>query len=712
MGGPAQPMPQDMAPPAQQLPPEAAMLQQVEQASAAQGQELGQAYAEQMMQGIDAAQSTEELINAFRGNEMPLDARRDELADYVGQGDADQTPESVLAMVQPVIMMTEEGAMNSGIGNLMQQLTGDIDMMTEAGQPTDMGQGVGSLMMAGAPEAPAPQNFRQGGEVKYLSNGTPKEGNSAAPSDPFRQLRSSEITKLLSGDFNFGTEVQTQYESLLPLFKEIGLEDRAQQEQERKEMDEAQVLLSLARGGLRLAAGDRDTSGSLVSQIGSAFEPTAAEISAIAAQSQDRRDAFRAQDQQLRLGALQAGISQAGTQQTLDLKRSIATLDALLGPQTAVDEVTIKLPDGTTKTLDLRTQFAEYRDAIDNQNALVVEPEASSRYGSGVTGQALNRLTNPDNLVSLVRGIQGDRSPESLTALADLSRIQEFDAQTGRAMNSVPVHLQPFVRLINDEVALRNFQEKSAKEIEVFNREYEQLASDIANEQKDPSELYKYVDARIATIAELDMESATGLPSGILNFAEAGAQQLGDLFGAIGADKLVGDGFSDVDQARRILDSVFQSVDRWVASAPNENRLLAPQYENLKNQLPKNSMFETDAAALGAIENYRDLISTDLEQLRILIRDAQLQKPSDLGRFRYRLMQAYNLKSLLDALAVNYKFGPGGEDIPSVLNITDQNLDEYLRESPVLQGLPPSALTTPDADALAVPDLDSYFRNP
>ena len=69
MGGPAQPMPQDMAPPAQQLPPEAAMLQQVEQASAAQGQELGKAYAEQMMQGIDAAQSAEELINAFRGNE-------------------------------------------------------------------------------------------------------------------------------------------------------------------------------------------------------------------------------------------------------------------------------------------------------------------------------------------------------------------------------------------------------------------------------------------------------------------------------------------------------------------------------------------------------------------------------------------------------------------------------------------------------------------
>ena len=39
-------------------------------------------------------------------------------------------------MVQPVIMMTEEGAMNSGIGNLMQQSPATVDMMTESG-PTN-----------------------------------------------------------------------------------------------------------------------------------------------------------------------------------------------------------------------------------------------------------------------------------------------------------------------------------------------------------------------------------------------------------------------------------------------------------------------------------------------------------------------------------------------------------------------------------------------
>ena len=689
MGGPAQPMPQDMPP---DMAMQAQAVEKAERDARSAGEKLGAEYAQNMMAGIDGAQSTEELINALRGNDKPLDARRDELAGYVGQADANETPESVLAMVQPVIMMTEEGMMDSGIGGLIQQLTGDVAMTTANGAPTEMGQGVGSLMAAGAPEAPAPQNFRQGGAVQKFQTG------GAATS----------IMSLLDNDFDFGTEVKTQYETLMPLFQNIVDEEgRAQEQREREEMDRAQAMLSLARGGLRLAAGDPRVGGSFASQLGAAFEPTAGEIAALGAKAQDRRDAVRAQDQQLRLAALQAGIGQAGAEQTLDLKRSVAALDALLGPQSGtIEEVTLKYPDGRTETLNLRTDFAKYKKAIDVDNALVVKPEDDSKYGSGVTGQALNRLSRPENLVHLVKGIQGDRSEASLTALNDLAQIQEFDPQTGRALNTVPVHLQPFVRLINDEVALKNFQEQSAEQIATFNKEYEQLARDIAEERKDPSELYNYVDSRIATIASLDMESATGLPSGLLNFVEAGAQQLGDVFGSSVRD-FVGDGISDVDQARRIMDSVLQSVDRYVAGAPNESRLLQQQYENLKSQLPKASMFETDASAQGALENYRDLINTDLEQLRILIKDAQLQKPSDLGRFRYRLMQAYNLRELLNALAVNYKSGPGGRDIPSAL-ITKENLEEYLSDLPLTQDLPGTAITQPPPLS-SLPDLDKYF---
>ena len=151
--------------------PEQAVAQ-VEMAAEAEGEQLGLDYLAQQMGGIDMAEDAESLINALRGNEMPISARRTELAEYVGEEDAMRTPESVLAMVQPTIMMTEEGAMNSGIGELMQQLTSDVEMATEGGAPTDMGQGVGALMMAGAPEQPV-QQFAAGGQVQRLSNGGP-----------------------------------------------------------------------------------------------------------------------------------------------------------------------------------------------------------------------------------------------------------------------------------------------------------------------------------------------------------------------------------------------------------------------------------------------------------------------------------------------------------------------------------------------------------
>jgi hypothetical protein len=296
MGGPAQPMPQDMAPPPPQtmapgpapMPPGADAVQQTEQMAAMQGEKIGQDYAQRMMQGIDQAQSTEELINAFRGNDMPLEARRDELAGYVGEGDADQTPESVLAMVQPVIMMTEEGAMNSGIGNLMQQLTGDIDMMTEAGQPTDMGQGVGSLMMAGAPEVPAPQNFREGGAVIQRFN------------------KAGEVSAAQA----FSSEAKDSYEGLAPLFSElINQQERDEFDAEREAFDRAQFFLSAARGGLSLAQGNPDVSGSFASQFASAAMPVAEDMAAIGAQARARKEARRKEDRALDLARLQAGIS-------------------------------------------------------------------------------------------------------------------------------------------------------------------------------------------------------------------------------------------------------------------------------------------------------------------------------------------------------------------------------------------------------------------
>jgi len=285
----APPMPPPMA--AEQMmaaappppPPEVEMLAQAEAGATAQGQELGAAYAQQMMAGIDGAQSTEDLINALRGNDKPLDARREELAGYVGQSDANQTPESVLAMVQPVIMMTEEGMMDSGIGALVQQITGDVEMTTASGAPTDMGMGVGSLMAAGAQEAPAPQNFRQGGAVQRF-----EEGGAVA-------------------ELNLG-DVKTRYEQLSPLFLDIISEGREQEAAERAKLDEMMFYSQLGQLGLNLASGS-GKGGSFVSELAEAAKEPAANLAALGAQAQERRSALRAEDRAARSGAFQGALT-------------------------------------------------------------------------------------------------------------------------------------------------------------------------------------------------------------------------------------------------------------------------------------------------------------------------------------------------------------------------------------------------------------------
>jgi hypothetical protein len=86
---------------------------------------------------IDQAQGPEQMINAFRGNQKPLEARYQELAQYVGPQDAAATPISVLTMVQPALMMTAKGAADSGIGELMANVAGKVNMESAPGQPIE-----------------------------------------------------------------------------------------------------------------------------------------------------------------------------------------------------------------------------------------------------------------------------------------------------------------------------------------------------------------------------------------------------------------------------------------------------------------------------------------------------------------------------------------------------------------------------------------------
>ena len=235
MGGPAQPMPQDMM---QAQPDPQAMVQEAEMA----GERVGEQIAAQTMTNIDSATDVKGAIDALRGNAAPLEERYQELAGFVGERDAMQTPESVLALTQPAIMMTEQGAMDSGIGELMQTVAGDSEMSG------GMDQGVGALMMQGAGNTP-PENFRQGGPVmvRHFQDGTPPEGNRAVP----------ELPELI--DFNpFMKRALAAREGILGTE-----EERAAQLARAQQSAKSDALFNLANFGLAFAG---ETEGGTVAE--------------------------------------------------------------------------------------------------------------------------------------------------------------------------------------------------------------------------------------------------------------------------------------------------------------------------------------------------------------------------------------------------------------------------------------------------------------
>jgi len=89
---------------------------------------------------IDDAEDYEQMMNTIRGDEQPMEARYSELAGVVGEEDAAQTPESVLALVQPVMVMA---SVDQGIGGLAQE---------EMTQPIEGEMAGGIMSMAGQPQ--------------------------------------------------------------------------------------------------------------------------------------------------------------------------------------------------------------------------------------------------------------------------------------------------------------------------------------------------------------------------------------------------------------------------------------------------------------------------------------------------------------------------------------------------------------------------------
>ena len=197
---------------------------------------------QQNLATLDEADNAEDMINAIRGNELPLEARYAELAEFVGPEDAKQTPESVLALVQPTILMS----LDEGIGALAQEemdvpvegpMAGGI--MSTVAPPADPGPPM--PMPMGAP----PANFNQGGLVRRGDN------------QPVQYFQDANPNRVAGSPFNIQrptvSPIGDLYDANREFYQSI-LGDRSAELEEQERLARSQMLFDLARTGLAFAA--------------------------------------------------------------------------------------------------------------------------------------------------------------------------------------------------------------------------------------------------------------------------------------------------------------------------------------------------------------------------------------------------------------------------------------------------------------------------
>ena len=111
------------------------------------------------MAQLDTAGDYRDIMNAVWDDGADIEAYRNRLADVVGWDDADRTPDSVLALVQPTLQLAE---IDKGIGALMQEELAEVgemdggitELATKSAVADNMAAETGALVNAVSGMAP------------------------------------------------------------------------------------------------------------------------------------------------------------------------------------------------------------------------------------------------------------------------------------------------------------------------------------------------------------------------------------------------------------------------------------------------------------------------------------------------------------------------------------------------------------------------------
>ena len=378
-GGMAPMMPPQGAAP--MMPPSAAMMGEAsgvpeEQAEAMGAQVMDTGAMQGMLaqvadnlENLDEVEDYEQVMNVMRGDNATLEDRYNELSSVVGPEDARQTPESVLALVQPVMMMA---AVDQGIGGLAaEEMTAPVEgpmaggiMSTVAPPPPQEAPPMPPAGMGGPP----PVNFKDGGLVRRGDNQPVIKMQ--AGGDPIAQAgRLGEL-----------------YQEKVPLYQSI-LGDQSATVEEQKKLTQAQMLFDIANTALAFAGpmeGERRGM-SPAERLAMAARTTQLPqmISARAGEQLKAKQAADAKTQQMKLSALSAaetGLA-AEAKAAADLKKQeligdqeIAQLNMKDRLDTARQTIIEKLKQAGASQLEAEKQAGRIAlEEAEQDNRVIIE---------------------------------------------------------------------------------------------------------------------------------------------------------------------------------------------------------------------------------------------------------------------------------------------------------------------------------------------------
>jgi hypothetical protein len=291
--------------------------------------------------------SPEILMNNLRGDMRSIDARRDELADMVGYAAAAETPEPVLAMLQPVLAQQGIGAMMppgpmppggiSPVGapnmpnvpNVPNVPNMPSDMMAPM-QPMPAG-GIGDMAPGAMPPGPPPLQMARGGVVQRFSQGgVPKKDADASEENDASSILGYSSSTLPASRSLVESIMARQPGRISDLAQLAGQKTRVYEQLlggNQGDLAKLGFLTSLGERGFAYAANvdpitGQPLRGSALSRFAGAARGLPAEMMKMAA-------AKRKEDQALKLAGLKSAeetivAERAANQKLLELKTDIA----------------------------------------------------------------------------------------------------------------------------------------------------------------------------------------------------------------------------------------------------------------------------------------------------------------------------------------------------------------------------------------------------